>query len=350
MRKFTVATALICCVVLLLSCGLSCWGKDRFVIGCSILDTWEPIMKDFEKGWRDAAERYNIEIILVSADCDAEKQVSQVEDFIVSGVDAIILDTADEVGCVPAVIKANRAGIPIFTTDSVIKGSLDGDPNNGEVLCHTFTDNYQGGVNAGHYLAKAIGGKGQVVAMGLQIITCIKDRIDGFKKAIEKYPEIKIIPLGNAGYDRESAKTFMEDVLVSYPDIKGAFGAWGGDTGLGAYLALLEANRHDVKVVNFDGLQEARKLICEGSDILIGDAGYHAYKMMYTSMQIANDYLHGKPIPKTNNVGITFITKDVLEKVGDYYLVKGDAWEPVGWDLVDGWTDYDWVPVPREAE
>jgi len=308
--------------------------EAKYLIGCSILDTWEPIMKDYERGWRDAAEDLGVEIILVSADCDAERQTAQVEDFITKGVDAIILDTADEVGCVPAVLKANAAGVPIFTTDSVIKGTLDGDPENGEVLCHSYTDNYQGGVNAGHYLAEAIGEKGQVCAMALTTITCIKDRVRGFQAAMESYPDIEIVPVGNVGFDRESAKTFAQDLLVSYPDLKGIFGGWGGDTGIGAYLALREADRHDVKVVNFDGIQESRKIIYEGSDILIGDAGYHAYKMMYRSIEIAVDYLNGKDIPKDNNVGITFITEDNLELVNGAYLVKGDEWEQQMWERI----------------
>jgi len=305
-------------------------GK-KYLIGCSILDTWEPIMKDYERAWVDAAEKLGVEIILVSADADAEKQTAQVEDFITKGVDAIILDTADEVGCVPAVLKANAAKVPIFTTDSIIQGTLDGNPANGEVLAHSFTDNYEGGFNAGKYLAEAIGKKGQVCVMALTTITCIKDRVNGFADAVKAYPEIETVPVGNVGFDRESAKTFTQDLLVSYPKLKGIFGAWGGDTGLGAYLALSEAKRGDVKVINFDGIQESRKLIYEGNKILIGDAGQHAYKMMYTSMEIAVDYLNGKKIPQMNNVGITYISKDNLELVNGAYLVKGDTWEQQMW-------------------
>lgn len=305
-------------------------GK-KYLIGCSILDTWEPIMKDYERGWKDAAKKLGVEMILVSADCDAEKQTAQVEDFITKGVNAIILDTADEVGCVPAVLKANAAKVPIFSTDSIIKGTLDEDPANGEVLAHFFTDNYQGGYNAGKKLAEAIGKKGQVCIMALNTITCIKDRISGCTDALKDYPNVEIVPVGNVGFDRESAKTFAQDLLVSYPKIKGIFGAWGGDTGIGAYLALSEANRHDVKVINFDGIQESRKLIYEGSDILIGDAGQHAYKMMYISMEAAVDYLGGKKIAKMNNVGITYISKENLRLENGVYIVKGDTWEEQMW-------------------
>ncbi len=307
-------------------------AEKKYLIGCSILDTWEPIMKDYERGWKDAADKLGVEMILVSADADAEKQTAQVEDFITKGVDAIILDTADEVGCVPAVLKANAAKVPIFTTDSIIQGTLDGDPANGEVLAHSFTDNYQGGYNAGKYLAEAIGKKGQVCVMALTTITCIKDRVNGFTDAVKDFPEIEIVPVGNVGFDRESAKTFTQDLLVSYPKIKGIFGAWGGDTGLGAYLALSEAKRTDVKVINFDGIQESRKLIYEGNPILIGDAGQHAYKMMYQSMEIAVEYLKtGKVANKMNNVGITYISKDNLQLVNGAYIVKGDTWEEQMW-------------------
>ncbi|WP_340188944.1 substrate-binding domain-containing protein [Escherichia coli] len=51
------------------------------------------------------------------ANQDLNKQLSDVEDFITKKVDAIIISPVDSKGVQAAIIKADKAGIPVITVD-----------------------------------------------------------------------------------------------------------------------------------------------------------------------------------------------------------------------------------------
>ena len=64
---------------------------------------------------------------------------SQIDDFIVQGVAAIVITPCDPRSIGQAIKKANDAGIPVFTNDTGYDGT------DAEVVCHIATDNLQGG-------------------------------------------------------------------------------------------------------------------------------------------------------------------------------------------------------------
>jgi len=75
---------------------------------------------------------------------NSAKQMAQVQDFIIQGVDAIILSPVSEAGGEPPFKLAQKANIPVFTMDTTTTG---------EIVAHVATDNYKGGQLAGEYMA-----------------------------------------------------------------------------------------------------------------------------------------------------------------------------------------------------
>ena len=49
---------------------------------------------------------------------NVEEQIRQMEDAITAKMDAIIVVPSDSKGIVPGIEKANRAGIPVFTSNT----------------------------------------------------------------------------------------------------------------------------------------------------------------------------------------------------------------------------------------
>ena len=314
----SVFTVLLIVVVLATLTAPSAMAAEpkKWVIGGSLMNTQEPFYLDLEQGWRDAAKDLGVDVIITSAEGDLAAQIAQAEDFIVKKVDAMILIPADSAGIVPAVEKANKAGIPVFTADN----NADG----GKIESFIASNNYQGGVLAAEWLAKAIGEEGEVVVLGHPSITSNFQRMQGFKETMaKKYPKVKIVQELETQFTRDDAIKKTEDMLVTYPNLKGIFGATGGDAGLGALSAVQAAGRKGIKIVNFDAIPESRKVIYDGSDILGGDAAQFPYDIGYDSMKAAIASLRGVQVPPQMEVPVDIVTKDNLVKVGDKILVKG---------------------------
>lgn len=290
-------------------------GEKKFVIGASLMNTVEPFYKDIEEGWRDAAGKYGAEVIVTSAEGDLAKQVSQTEDFITNKVDAIILCPADSAGIVPAVEKANEARIPVITCDINAEG--------GDVTSFVASDNYKGGQLAAEFMAKELNGEGELVILDHPQITSVYQRVQGFVDEIAKHPGMKIVQRPEVPFARDVAMKTTEDMLVTYPNLKGIFGAVGADAGLGALAAVEAAGRSDVLIVNFDAVPESRDLIYNGNPCLRADVAQFAYLIGYQSMEVAIKHLQGEDVPKEVAVEVLLVTKDNLVKQGDRILIKG---------------------------
>jgi ABC-type sugar transport system substrate-binding protein len=83
------------------------------------------------------------------------EQLSEIEDVTVKKPDAILFMAVDPRGVVPAIEKVNAAGIPLVNYNDRVRG--------GKFLSYVAADDYNLGLDAGRYLLKALGGKGNVV-------------------------------------------------------------------------------------------------------------------------------------------------------------------------------------------
>jgi len=117
-------------------------AKSKGTIGLSVLTLNNPFFGVIGDHMKAEAAKHGYDVIVVSGNQDPNKQLEQVQDFISKECVAIVL-----VPCkseVPAAIQAaNKAGIPVFTTDSA---SL---AENVKVECHIGTDNFGGCILAG---------------------------------------------------------------------------------------------------------------------------------------------------------------------------------------------------------
>ena len=134
-------------------------GEKKLTIGFSALTLTNPFFKIIADEMTAEGNKHGYEVVVVSADQDVNRQTSQVEDFIVQQVSAIVLNPCDSKAIGAAIKKANDAGIPVFTNDIKYDGT------DGKVVCHVATDNYQGGKLAGEAMVKLLGESGGKVAV-----------------------------------------------------------------------------------------------------------------------------------------------------------------------------------------
>ena len=226
-------------------------------------------------------------------------QVKIIEDFITMRVDAIAISPIEVEVVIPAIRKANEAGIPVIIVNLLepIAGvevvSYIGFDNFecAEVSAHTVLDYFGGpgvlgtgrevAVEPGEYLdlkwwrdlyatvtpeekaaIKATGTIIEGVAGGFFSTA----RVNGFHSVIDEYPGIKIVGTLPADWNREKGIKAAEDFLTANP--KGTLDfiwAASNEMGMGAMLAAEAAGRQDeVKIFTNDVTPESVMLIAEG--------------------------------------------------------------------------------------
>lgn len=211
--------------------------------------TWslaEEFHVDVLKGAENAAKNLGIEVVSPDPAGDMQKEISIIEDLIQQKVDGIIIAPVDAQAIVPYIDKIREADIKVVVYD------IDTDA---EVDAKVLANNVDGGEVSGEYLMERMGGKGKILILEeVPGVTTAEERIEGFKKAAEKYPDIELVSqLSNGTRDTHRATT--ENMLTAHPDIGGIF-CFMGDNTLGAYAACQAMSRTDVLIAGYDATPE----------------------------------------------------------------------------------------------
>lgn len=185
-------------------------------------------------------------------------QVNQIEDLINRKVDALIVNPMDANAVVPALKKAKEAGIPVVLVDCPIA------PNNEDLyISYIGTDNYNAGKVGGEELAKALGGKGNVlIVRGANGNSAGENRVAGFKAGLEG-SGVKVVGEQPGNWQNNIAMQVMENMLQANPQVDGVFTASDGMLD-GIITALGDANRTGVKIMSVDGSMAAVEMIEAG--------------------------------------------------------------------------------------
>ncbi|WP_407071737.1 substrate-binding domain-containing protein [Rhizobium sp. LCM 4573] len=256
-------------------------------IGASLLTQQHPFYIELANAMTAEAKAKNVPLEVSIANQDLNKQLADVEDFIVKGVDVIIISPVDSQGVVAAIAKAEKAGIKVITVDVPAAGV--------KVTSHIGTDNFAGGVKAGELMAKELGDKGNVAIIDYPTVQSVVNRIEGFKKAIGEHADVKVVAQ-QTGITRAEALAAAQNMLQANPDINGIFG-FGDDAALAAAVAVKAAGLEEqVKVIGFDGMEEARKAV-DSNPVMVGVIQQFPDQMGKTAVETAVKVIAGEDVP-----------------------------------------------------
>ena len=295
-----------CALVLLAALAGGCAGAPSEpetpatkTIGVTLLTRGHLFYRDLEQGLQDEAAKSGYRLVVTAAEFDLGKQAAQIEDFVARKVDAIVVCPVDSRGVGPSIGKANAAGIPVFTADIAAQ--------EGDVVCHVASDNVAGGRLAGEFLGKALGGKGEVAIVGQPAITSVLDRVAGFKEAIGRFPEMKIVAEVNGQGVRDRSLEVASDVMQAHPDLAGLFGI-NDDSALGALDAAQQLGRPALAIVGYDGTPPARDAIGKGTQ-LKADVVQFPEKIGAATIAHIRDHFEGKPVPRVVPVEVGLVDR-----------------------------------------
>lgn len=275
-----------------LAMGLAIFSQatlaKEYKIGASLLTQQHPFYIELADAMKAEAKKDDVVLNISIANQDLNKQLSDVEDFITKKVDAIIISPVDSKGVQAAIIKAEKAGIPVITVDVAAEGV--------PVVTHVATDNYAGGVEAGKLMGKLLNGKGKVAIIDYPALQSVVARVEGFKKGLADTPDVKVVAI-QTGITRAEALTVAQNMMQAHPDLNGLFG-FGDDAALAAVIAAKSARNDNIKIIGFDGMKEARDAVDSGKTFVAVIRQYPD-QMGAKAIDAAVDHLNGKPVAKT---------------------------------------------------
>ena len=240
--------------------------KDRYKVGFAQMESNNPWRIAETKSFQETAETCGWDLVSTDAAGSAAKQVSDVDSMIAQGIDVLFLPPREEKPLLPAVMKAQAAGIPTFLVDRSVDPTV---AKAGEhyiaFLGSDFVD--QGRRVAEWTIENFKGEKGIIVELeGTTGSSPANDRKKGFDEAIAKDDRFEIVASQSGDFARDQGRQVMETLLQSHPEVNIVY-AHNDEMAIGAIQALELAGRkpgEDVLVVSIDGTRDALQAITDG--------------------------------------------------------------------------------------
>lgn len=276
-------------------------------IGVSVNDLGNPFFVQIGKGIETAAKQLggdDAKVSLVSCGYDSNRQIGQIEQFIASKVDMIVLTPADSKLIAPAIRKAKAAGIVVVALDSATEGGVD---------ATVTSNNYMAGEQACSYIADRLHGAGEIIILNGPQITTVKDRIDGCKDVLSDYPAIKVLSDDqNAEGSREGGLRVTSALLAKNPKVDAIF-ATNDPTAIGAELAAKQAKRTDLFITGVDGSPEAEKAMQAEDGLFVATPAQDPRHMAIKAVETGFRFMQGRRLVNTIiSTPTKLITKDNL--------------------------------------
>ncbi|CUH95937.1 D-ribose-binding protein [Propionispora sp. 2/2-37] len=273
--------------------------SDKKVIGFSVSTLNNPFFVDLRDGAQAAAKEMGVELIVMDAQNDTSKQMSNIENLVQQKVSVLIVNPVDSKAIVPAIEAANKANIPVITVDRSAEG--------GKVVSAIASDNVAGGKMAAQLLIDKLGGKGKVVELeGIPGSSAANDRGKGFDDAMKAAAGISIVAKQPADFDRAKGMKVMENILQANPEIQAVF-AQNDEMALGAVEAIKAVNRTNVLVVGFDATADAVTAVNSGD--MLATVAQKPKDMGKISIETAIKIMNGEAVAASIPVPLELIVK-----------------------------------------
>ena len=159
------------------------------------------------------AAELGVELKILSADQDAATQISQIEQCVTEGYQAILFEPVDPDGLRDAAKNAADAGVVVI---NIISACTDWE--GAGISAVSYGNNVKAGETEMQQVANLLGGKGNIAILtgpsadagGLQ-------RMEGYENILAKYPDIiQVVSPADCAWDTAQAQATVESWLSAY--------------------------------------------------------------------------------------------------------------------------------------
>lgn len=269
--------------------------------------TTHSFWKSVEAGARKAGDELGVEIVWKGPlkEDDRAQQIAVTQQFVASGISAIVLAPLDDNALRGPVRSAASRHIPVVIFDSALKGDVGKD-----FISFVATDNHRGGVLGGEELARLLGGKGKVILLRYaEGSASTSAREDGFLEVMKRNPGIELIVENRyAGPTVSTAQDAAMNLLDKIREADGIFCVNESAT-QGMLLALRQASLAGKKTfVGFDTSPALLSAMEKGEiNALVSQ---NPTRMGYLAVTTAVKHLRGEKVEPRIDTGCAVVTKD----------------------------------------
>ena len=240
-----------------------------------------------------------------TADQEVPTQAAQVQNLILQGYDAIVINAASPDALNGAVKAACDAGIIVVSFDGVVSEPC---------AWRVAVDYRQLGLQQLEYLAGRLPDGGNLLEIRGLAGTSIDNLIhEGIAEGVKAHPNFTIVGEATGNWDQATAQRAVSTVLPSLPEID-AIVTQGGD-GYGAAQAFRAAGR-DIPIIIMGNRQDELAWWQEQRDA----NGYETWSgtiapgVSTLAFWVAQQILDGKEVPKDVTVPYLTVTQEPLDE------------------------------------
>jgi len=302
-------------LLLFTACQKSDTGPAQQTIAVIPKGTTHVFWKSIQAGAYKAGSELGVKIDWIGPEKedDRQQQISLVDNQVLNQVAGIVLAPIDELALRRPVQYAVKAGIPVIIIDSGLRDA--------EEFYTSFiaTNNYMGGELAAQALAGVLGEKGRVIVLRfVEGSASTEKRAAGFLDKIKNYPAIEVASAEQYGGATQSqAQQVAENILLRFTDPAGELNIDGiFCTNESTTYGMLQALRRkrlsgQVRFVGFDSspalLEGLRNKELDG--LVVQDP----FKMGYLGVKTMMQALHGEPVGKEIDTGVTLVNQKNMD-------------------------------------
>ena len=299
-------------MMLVSGCGGSDVGKVSYPdgkIAWAAHSALSGVPKELHDGVQAKASADGIQFEAQNAGDNANLQLDQVKQMVDEKPAVIVLLAMNGDSIIPAVEKANEAGVPVIATNRDV---------NGGVFTNVINDEKQAGQIQGAYMAANLPQNAKVVYLsGDMSISAAQLRWEGFKEALlDKRPDVQLLAKTSTGdWTYANGVKNMTLWMQMFPQIDGV--AAGNDNmALGALQAMKAAGRYNPNMIfcGVDANADALESIANGDGMTL-TVKQDADGIVEAIYALIKDIRQGKaPEPGDKLVNMTEITKANVAK------------------------------------
>jgi ribose transport system substrate-binding protein len=282
-HKFSCILSVTFLCVSVLSCG-SHDSSEYFVFVAANLQV--PYWQAAGAGFVKAGNRFKVRTDFLgpnSYDPKAEREA--LDQAVQQKATGILLGVTDPALLKDGIDKAIAAGIPVLTMDSDAPAS--------KRLFFTGTNNYEVGMTGGLRLAQELKGKGNVVVFTMPDQRNMQDRLHGYRDALERTPNVKIVRVVDIQGDPRIAFDTTTQIVGKEKDQVDAFVCLEAQSGKEVAGVLKSYHVTGKVVMAMDTDPETLQMIQSGD--IAATISQKPYTMAFVGMQMLDNLYHHKP-------------------------------------------------------
>lgn len=279
-----------------------------YKFGYTCMDGTNPFFVTIQNEIKKKVEANGDTLISTDPANKVSLQITQVEDMISQGIDAIFMNPAEADGILPALDELKAAGIPIINFDTEVSSLGD--------YCFSYvgSDNYNAGKVCGEDLVKKLPNGGNIIVIDSPTMNSVVDRTNGFMDAIKGH-NFTVAAQQDGKGNLQKSMGIAEDLLQSHGDVVAIFG--GNDpTALGCLAAANAAGLKNTKIYGVDGSPDFKAELVKSGSLLEGTGAQSPVSIADTSVEVLYQFLKGEPVDSRYPVKTFLITKDNVSQYG----------------------------------